>query len=203
MAIHIVAVAAPLGQMPPPPPMFFFSFVIFFLLFFPLRFFFFCLSAQRSVMVMIIPLPHYDFFFFKSGGGGGKCVGVPIAMEGGGKFFLQRRSGKFLMTFLVNVGPNLASNIQEATTGSSFRDYLCDQAKGTLTIKPITEYEVQCQLLSLKVNKACGHDTIPARLIRDAADFIARPLSHIFNLTSYRKSSKFVESGQSNTYMYL
>ena len=72
---------------------------------------------------------------------------------------------------------------QEATNGSSFRDYLCDQGKGTLNFKPITEYEVQCQLLSLKVNKACDHDTIPARLIRDAADFIARPLSHIFNLS--------------------
>ena len=81
------------------------------------------------------------------------------------------------------MGPNLASNIQKATNGNSFRDYLCDQGKGTLNFKPITEYEVQCQLLSLNVNKACGHDTIPARLIRDAADFIARPLSHIFNLS--------------------
>ena len=91
--------------------------------------------------------------------------------------------GQVLNDFFVNVGPNLASNIHETTNGSSFRDYLCDQDKGTLNFKPITEYEVQCQLLSLKVNKACGHDTIPARMITDAADFIARPLSHIFNLS--------------------
>ena len=91
--------------------------------------------------------------------------------------------GQVFNDFFVNVGPNLASNIQKATNGNSFRDYLCDQGKGTLNFKPITEYEVQCQLLSLNVNKACGHDTIPARLIGDAADFIARPLSHIFNLS--------------------
>ena len=83
----------------------------------------------------------------------------------------------------VNVGPNLASNIQEDADGRSFRDYLYDQGQDTLNFTPITEYEVQCQLLSLNVNKACGHDTIPARLIRDAADIVAKPLSHIFNLS--------------------
>ena len=70
--------------------------------------------------------------------------------------------GQVFNDFFVNVGPNLASNIQKATNGNSFRDYLCDQGKGTLNFNPITEYEVQCQLLSLNVNKACGHDTNPS-----------------------------------------
>lgn len=91
--------------------------------------------------------------------------------------------GQVFNDFFVNVGPNLASNIQEDADGRSFRDYLYDQGQDTLNFTPITEYEVQCQLLSLKVNKACGHDTIPARLIRDAADIVAKPLSHIFNLS--------------------
>ena len=36
---------------------------------------------------------------------------------------------------------------------------------------------------SLSVNKACGHDNITAKLIRDAAEFIAKPLSYISNVS--------------------
>ena len=37
--------------------------------------------------------------------------------------------------------------------------------------------------ISLNVNKSFGFDSIPARLLKDAADYIASPLSYIFNMS--------------------
>ena len=38
-------------------------------------------------------------------------------------------------------------------------------------------------LLDIDIRKACGYDNLPARLLKDAAPFIASPLTHIFNVS--------------------
>ena len=43
--------------------------------------------------------------------------------------------------------------------------------------------EVQKLLIHLNVNKSCGVDKIPARVLKETADTAAVPLSMLFNLS--------------------
>ena len=45
----------------------------------------------------------------------------------------------------------------------------------------MSEVDVFHLLNTLKISKACGHDKIPPKLLRDSAIVIAPILSHIFN----------------------
>ena len=45
----------------------------------------------------------------------------------------------------------------------------------------MSEVDVFHLLNTLKLSKACGHDKIPPKLLRDSAIVIAPILSHIFN----------------------
>ena len=45
----------------------------------------------------------------------------------------------------------------------------------------MSEVDVFLLLNTLKISKACGHDKIPPKLLRDSAIVIAPILSHIFN----------------------
>ena len=45
----------------------------------------------------------------------------------------------------------------------------------------MSEVDVFHLLNTLKISKACGHDKIPPKLLRDLAIVIAPILSHIFN----------------------
>ena len=52
-----------------------------------------------------------------------------------------------------------------------------------LVWKPVTEEEVMDFLCSLDIKKSHGYDNLPARLLIDAASFICKPLTYIFNLS--------------------
>ena len=47
----------------------------------------------------------------------------------------------------------------------------------------MTEEEVMDLLCSLDIKKSHGYDNLPARLLIDAASFICKPLTYIFNLS--------------------
>ena len=84
--------------------------------------------------------------------------------------------------FFVNVGPNLAKSINgNVDDVITFKGYLSDGIIDSMFWEPVTHYEVQDYLLTLNVKKACGFDDIPARLLKDAAEVIAKPLSYIYN----------------------
>ena len=85
--------------------------------------------------------------------------------------------------FFVNVGPNLANKIQEEDDMKPFCEYLTRHDEESLVWQRITQSEVKDQLVSLNVKKSFGFDNIPARLLKDAADYIAYPLSYIFNMS--------------------
>ena len=89
--------------------------------------------------------------------------------------------GNAFNNFVVNVGPNLAERITHTTSANCFETYLGNKANASLFWKPITEIQIKNQLLFLKVDKASGYDNLPVRLIKDASDFIVKPLSYIFN----------------------
>ena len=62
-----------------------------------------------------------------------------------------------------------------------FPDQVCDYPD--FEFKDISEDFVRSQLRRLKPGKAVGLDNIPARLLIDAADIVAKTLTQIINLS--------------------
>ena len=86
-----------------------------------------------------------------------------------------------LTTFFVNVGPKLASSIQN--TGKNYFDYLHDMKSNSMFMKPIVELEIMKIVDQLKPNKSAGHDKIGNFIIKKVSDEIVKPLTCIFNLS--------------------
>ncbi|CAH1230673.1 VKORC1L1 [Branchiostoma lanceolatum] len=53
----------------------------------------------------------------------------------------------------------------------------------TFCLHPVEETKVLSELLKLKTKKSTGLDKIPAKLLKDSAPVIVKPLTHIFNLS--------------------
>ena len=79
-----------------------------------------------------------------------------------------------LNNYFVTIGPNLANEISDVPI--SFKQYLGEKNDKSLVWKPVTEEEVMDFLMFIR------HDNLPARLLIDAASFICKPLTYIFNL---------------------
>ena len=86
-----------------------------------------------------------------------------------------------LNNYFVTIGPNLANEISDVPI--SFKQYLGEKNDKSLVWKPVTEEEVMDFLCSLDIKKSHGYDNLPARLLIDAASFICKPLTYIFNLS--------------------
>ena len=84
--------------------------------------------------------------------------------------------------YFSNIGPNLAKKIpsSQSTTPES---YLTKQFLSTLTLDPVTESEIIEITKEFHSGKAAGYDNIPMSIIQETITIIARPLSHIINLT--------------------
>jgi hypothetical protein len=50
-------------------------------------------------------------------------------------------------------------------------------------INPVTENELEVELINIKSNKSCGYDGISSNIAKLIAKEISKPLTHIFNLT--------------------
>ena len=83
--------------------------------------------------------------------------------------------------FFVNVGPKLASSIQN--TGKNYFDYLHDMKSNSMFMKPIVELEIMKIVDQLKPNNSAGHDKISNFIIKKVSDEIVKPLTCIFNLS--------------------
>ena len=82
--------------------------------------------------------------------------------------------------YFVNVGPKLASKIP--LTSTSYKSFLrwniqCE----SLFIDPLTEEEIEKELLKLNPKKSVGYDNFSPNVIRDIAPLIKQPLTTIFN----------------------
>ena len=76
------------------------------------------------------------------------------------------------------VGPQLAAKLPKSS--KSYTDYI-NAAESTFKLKPCETNEVLKLLQKLDPNKATGLDSIPCKLLKEAADVIAEPLTLIFN----------------------
>jgi len=83
--------------------------------------------------------------------------------------------------FFVNVGPDLAANIQN--TGKNYHEYLKDPVVKSMFMKPIVEKEIIKIIGTFNPNKSAGHDNIDNKIIKKVANEIAEPLTIILNLS--------------------
>ena len=80
--------------------------------------------------------------------------------------------------YFTNVGPNLASKIQN--TSKTFDDFLFPVQKN-MEHKDLTFEEFEKAFKSVKHNKAAGHDDIDSNVIIKVYDEISYPLFMIFH----------------------
>ena len=81
-------------------------------------------------------------------------------------------------TSFDTIGENLANELPSTTETS---ESYATPSNSTFQLKNVSEVDVFHLLNTLKISKACGHDKIPPKLLRDSAIVIAPILSHIFN----------------------
>ena len=83
--------------------------------------------------------------------------------------------------FFVNVGPELASNIQN--TGKNYYDYLHEMKSSSMYMKPIIEQDIIKIIDKFNPNKSAGHDNIGNFVIKKVGSEIVKPLTRIFSLS--------------------
>ena len=85
--------------------------------------------------------------------------------------------------YFINIGPNLANKIRQNVDNNSFDKYLTGNYQASFFLNPITEHELETELINMKSNKSFGYDGISTNIAKIIAREISKPLAHIFNLT--------------------
>ena len=83
--------------------------------------------------------------------------------------------------YFVNVGPNIAKKIP--SSDKMYNHYLTGSYKNNFFLEAVTKYELETEIKNLNPKKSPGYDGLSVRVVRNVANEISEPLSHIFNLT--------------------
>ena len=75
--------------------------------------------------------------------------------------------------FLTNIGPSLSKTIPQSKM--NFKNFLKNSTLNSFVLKPVTHNEVR------KLISQLGSTSIPVTILRDAIDFLVRPLTLILN----------------------
>ena len=86
-----------------------------------------------------------------------------------------------LMTFFVNIGPELASKIK--STGKEYHEYLKDPIEKSVFLSPVIDDEIIKIITKFNQTKSPGHDNIGNNIIKRIAKEISKPLAIVFNLS--------------------
>ena len=89
-----------------------------------------------------------------------------------------------LNSHFVNVGPRLASRIEVKSGDDPLCHFQNRTEETVFQFKHINESTVLEYIQNLKQGKSAGPDKIPTTILKDAADFICKPLTMIFNSSS-------------------
>jgi hypothetical protein len=92
-----------------------------------------------------------------------------------------------LVDYFTNVGPELANKINNidtnaGTTSNTDTYNSIPRNPHSIYLTPVSDHEIKRHISSLRINSASGHDELAASTIKAVKEYIARPLSHIFNL---------------------
>lgn len=83
-------------------------------------------------------------------------------------------------SYYATIGEKMANNILTNRTKSVKRDEM-SHSKDSIFLVPVTEREVVNIVTSLKQNSAPGHDNISTKVLKEAVNELAGPLSHLIN----------------------
>ena len=83
--------------------------------------------------------------------------------------------------YFSNIGPHLAKRIQ--STPNSHLNSFVGQYPNSIFFNPATENEIIEISKSFQSNKTYGYDKVPMLIIKQTINIIAKPLTHIFNLS--------------------
>ena len=83
--------------------------------------------------------------------------------------------------YFVNVGPNIAKKIP--SSDKMYNHFLTGSYKNKFFLEAVTKRELETEIKNLNPKKSLGYDGLSVRVIRNVANAISEPLSHIFNLT--------------------
>ena len=80
-----------------------------------------------------------------------------------------------------NIGQKTAGKIKPPNT--SFIDYLKNPIENTFFLTRVDEKEIETEIQSLKVRKTPGHDEIKPSIIKLSCSHLAKPLTHLYNVS--------------------
>ena len=83
--------------------------------------------------------------------------------------------------FFVNVGPNLAKNIEVCDRSIDIFNYLQSRNSTSMFLKSVSEEEVIKVVNSFKGKTSTGYDNIDMSILKKVINYIVQPLSKIFN----------------------
>ena len=84
--------------------------------------------------------------------------------------------------YFSTVGAKLAQQINVPGNDNDINQYLTNPQHNSLFLSPISDNEIQNEILKLKIGKSAGLDEIPNKLVKSTSQFITPFLTHIFNL---------------------
>ena len=85
--------------------------------------------------------------------------------------------------FFVNIGPSLGNNIDNNNSSADYMHNI-QRNDSSIFLSPITEDEIiKITYTNFKPNKAAGYDDVKPDIMKLAISFIAKPLTHIFNMS--------------------
>lgn len=83
--------------------------------------------------------------------------------------------------YFGNIGPNLAKKIQG--THQIFKSYMDHRCPNSVFLDAILESEVLNEIKLLNASTASGLDEVSPKVVQAIANYIVKPLTHIFNLS--------------------
>ena len=67
--------------------------------------------------------------------------------------------------------------------GDKMYNHYLNHYKNSFFLEAVTKHELQTEIKNLNPRKSSGYDGLSVKVIRNVANEISEPLSHIFNLT--------------------
>ena len=108
-------------------------------------------------------------------------VGVS-ALEVNGKLETTKQGiASLFCDYFTTCAEGLCSNLPSNFTWQNYGEL--SQETPVFKFEPVSKEKVRKHLAQLKSTKSPGHDNLPPRLLKDCANVIAKPLTHIINLS--------------------
>jgi hypothetical protein len=86
-----------------------------------------------------------------------------------------------LNNYFVEITDDLLSKYNKNNTNTQLQKQRINCRPNTIFIHPVTEYEIECVIKSLKGKLSTGYDEIPEYLVKKCMKYVKKPLTHIFN----------------------